>query len=148
MPARTGNGRPSWERGCVSLLRLLDGALLVVVLSGVLEEQLRQHSQQLFQLLEGGTRHMGVGQYSGVERSAVTRTSGTSQLRKVGCSGPLGRQCVEASSTRSFGVRWTDLWMNVWMGIVDEATRGARPPDTAPPPSTLPPSRHWDTGAP
>ena len=34
---------------------------------------------------------MGVGQYSGVERSAVTRTSGTSQLRKAGCSGPLGR---------------------------------------------------------
>ena len=35
--------------------------------------------------------YMGVGQYSGVERSAVTRTSGTSQLRKAGCSGPLGR---------------------------------------------------------
>ena len=32
-----------------------------------------------------------MGQYSGVERSAVTRASGTSQLRKVGCSGPLGR---------------------------------------------------------
>ena len=37
-----------------------------------------------------GKQHMGVGQYSGVERSAVARTSGTSQLRKVACSGPLG----------------------------------------------------------
>ena len=39
----------------------------------------------------GRNNHVGVGQYSGVERSAVTRTSGTSQLRTAGCSGPLGR---------------------------------------------------------